>query len=179
LSAISCFFWTMKITRIKMNNKSRQQGFTLIELMITVAIIGILSSVAVPSYMSYVTKSKRTEAKTEVLRIAQLQESYYVQNLSYAKKLNGTGGLGFSSTWRNTETELYRINTQGLPTSCDGTNNSPCSGYRITAQPIVGNGQDNDEKCTRFRLDNTGKKGAKGTGGSGFYNAAVIKECWG
>ena len=66
-----------------MNKKNKQLGFTLIELMITVAILGILSSIAVPSYMTYVTKSKRTEAKTEILRLAQLQESHYIQNLTY------------------------------------------------------------------------------------------------
>ena len=163
--------------RITMINK--QQGFSLIELMMTVAILGILSSIAVPSYMSYVQKSKRTEAKTEVLRIAQLQESYYVQNLSYAKALNGTAGLGFNSASEITETGLYTITTLGTPTTCDGTNNSPCTGYNVVAQPVAGKGQDNDKKCSGgFVITNTGQKGAKGSTDSDFTSATTIKECW-
>jgi len=163
-----------------MNNKYRQQGFTLIELMITVAIIGILSSIAVPSYMSYVTKSKRTEAKTELLRIAQLQESYYVQNLSYAKALNGTVGLGFPGASQTTESGLYSITTLGRPTTCDGTNLKPCTAYNVVALPVAGKGQDNDKKCAKgFVLTNTGWKGAKSATDSDYTSAATIKECWG
>ena len=162
-----------------MNNKYRQQGFTLIELMITVAILGILSSVAVPSYMSYVTKSKRTEAKTELLKVAQLQESYYVQNLSYAKSLNGTTGLGFSGASETTESGLYKITTLGTPTSCDGTNSRPCTGYNVVAVPVAGKGQDKDKKCAKgFVLTNTGRKGAKSATDADFNSAATAKECW-
>ena len=163
-----------------MNNKNKQIGFTLIELMITVAILGIISSVAVPSYMSYVTKSKRTEAKVEMLRTAQLQESHYVQNLSYAKALNGTAGLGFSSASHKTESGLYSITTLGTPTTCDGTNAKPCTGYNVVAQPVSGKGQDKDDKCSKgFVINNTGLKGAKGKDDTDFTSAATIKECWG
>lgn len=161
-----------------MTKKYNQQGFSLIELMIVVAIMGIISSVAVPSYMGYVTKSKRTEAKTELLRIAQLQESYYVQNLSYSKALNS--GLGFTDTAQDTESGLYSVSTTGTPSSCDSTNTNPCTGYSVTAVPVAGKGQDKDDLCSKgFEITNTGKKGAKGEGDSDFDSAAAIKECWG
>lgn len=157
------------------NNK--QQGFTLIELMMTVAILGILSAIAIPSYMSYVTKSKRTEAKTELLRVAQLQESHYVQNLSYAKTLTG---LGFAAATLNTETGLYSIASSATPVACDGTNANPCTGYSIVATPVTGKGQDKDDDCANgFMLTNTGFKGAKSSTDAAFTSAATIQKCWG
>ena len=130
-----------------MINQYKQQGFTLIELMITLAILAILTSIAVPSYMSYVYKSKRTEGKTELLRIAQLQESYYIQNLSYAAALTD---LGFAAASQDTEGGLYTITTKGTTSAeedCDGTNAKPCTGYAVLAVPVAGEGQDKDPKC--------------------------------
>lgn len=160
-----------------MNKNNKQKGFTLIEIMITVGILGIISSIAVPSYMQHVLKSKRTEPKTELLRLAQLQESYYVQNLSYAKTLDG--GLGFPSAVVKTESALYNVWTDGLPFSCDGTNANPCTGYNVVAAVIPGKSQGSDKKCTKFRLNNTGFKGAQSETDTDFTSAKNIKECWG
>lgn len=168
-----------------MINKNKNHGFTLMEMMITVAILGILSAITVPSYVKYVQKSKRTEAKTEILRIAQLQESYYVQNLSYALALNGTGGLGFSGSSLTTESGLYSVQVTGFDgdadnsTTCSGTSASPCIGYRIEATPVSGKGQDNDTDCAGgFRLTNTGAKRAKNSTDSDWSNAATRATCW-
>lgn len=160
-----------------MTKKNKQRGFTLIELMIVVAIIGVLGSIAMPSYMEYVKKSKRMEAKTELLSIAQLQESYYIQNLSYSKALNT--GLGFAAATTETERGLYNISSQGLPTTCNGTNASPCTRYNVTATPVVGKGQDTDEKCTGFLINNTGFKGARSIADSTWHAPKNIKACWG
>ena len=61
-----------------------QIGFTLIELMITVAIIGILSAIAYPSYESYVRKSRRVDAKNALLDLASRQERYFSVNNKYS-----------------------------------------------------------------------------------------------
>lgn len=63
-----------------------QRGFTLIELMITVAIVAILASVAYPSYQQYVIRGKRTAAQAEMMDIANRQQQFLLANRSYATK---------------------------------------------------------------------------------------------
>ena len=63
-----------------MKKLRKHQGFTLIELMIVVAVIGILASIAYPSYREYVAKSRRAEAKTVLLSAQQWMERFYTEN---------------------------------------------------------------------------------------------------
>jgi len=161
---------------------NKQQGFTLIEVMIVVAILGILSAIALPSYSEHVKKGKRTEAKVELLKIAQMQESYFAQNMSYAKDLSQ---LGFSANTIDTETALYTITMGGvLPSSCDHTAATPvsCTEYYVTATPKAGSSQANDTVCTGFRIDHISRKQAIGSGATTFGTAAAniakAKTCW-
>ncbi len=167
--------------------KDNQIGFTLIEVMITVAILGIITSIAYPSYMKQIQKSKRTPAKVELMRIAQLQESYYVQNLSYAKALSGdatVGGLGFAAGDVLSEGGDYKITLQPLKTdgtadtTCTGTSATPCIAYSLIATPVSGKPQSHDGLCTGFRLTNTGAKSAKSTAHTSYGTASVRDACW-
>ena len=67
----------MHSTHFKSTSAHAQLGFTLIELMITVAIIAILAAIALPSYKNYIVKSHRTEAQAAMLSLAQYLESKY------------------------------------------------------------------------------------------------------
>jgi type IV pilus assembly protein PilE len=71
----------------------KQRGFTLIELMITVAIVGILAAVAYPAYTSHIIKGSRAAAKAQMMDIANRQQQYLLANRTYADKttLEGTG----------------------------------------------------------------------------------------
>jgi type IV pilus assembly protein PilE len=147
-----------------------QKGFTLIEIMITVAILGILSAIVLPSYTEHVKKGKRSDAKVELLRLAQMQESYFVQNLSYAKDLTQ---LGFGANTIPTDNTLYAITTDTItPVGCNPLAATPvaCTGFKIKAQPYDNRSQIGDLQCLRFTIDNVGRR----TAGSGTVSASTI-----
>jgi len=129
------------IKKIKVNLK----GFTLIELMITVAIMGILASVAYPSYTSYLTRSNRAEALRELVRVANLQEQFYVDNRTYTADFTN---LGFgSSGWNNLESGNYKIkNTEVVGQT-----------FTLRAQAL-GAQLANDPGCTILEIDEVGSK---------------------
>src|SRR5271155_3424454 len=70
------------------------QGFTLIELVITMVIVAILASIAIPAYNSYVLKSHRTEAKTALLDMASLEERYFTTQNVYSTTTTDLGYTG-------------------------------------------------------------------------------------
>ena len=74
---------------------TRIKGFTLIELMIVVAIIGILAMIGVPSYNRYVAKAKRAEAYMNLSSIYAAEKAYWAEHGTYSAQLNGPGGIGW------------------------------------------------------------------------------------
>ena len=125
----------------------KQAGFTLIELMIVVAIIGIIGAIAFPSYNSYMDKSRRADAKAGMLKIADRQERYYIQNGAYTKTVTD---LGFSDDL--SEEGYYKFSISSQSTAAD---------YTITAkaQGVQANDKNTSAgDCTTMTLDSTGLK---------------------
>jgi type IV pilus assembly protein PilE len=141
----------------------QNRGFTLIELVIVVAIVGILSAIAMPMYRDYVVRANRTEAKTALAEVALAQERYYSVNNQYSTTIASLGTVMSLGNNGLTENGFYSISI---------TAPNPAAGYTLNATPQSKAGQDTD-KCNILTLTSTGSKGVS-TSYSG-YSAA---NCW-
>lgn len=86
----------------------KNKGFTLIELMIVVAIIGILSAIIFPNYTSYMTKLKRSEGRNLLLQIMQQQQRYFTEELTYITDLT-TLGYSYDASGKTPSDDGYYL----------------------------------------------------------------------
>lgn len=141
---------------IKGLNKYNQLGFTLIELMIAILIIGILAKLAVSAYTSSIQQAHRTDAKTALLDLATRQEKFYSVNNQYtnsATSLYG-GSASFPMNVQSGGTAYYAIQT---PTVTAATGSTAAT-FTAQATRIAGTTQATDA-CGDFTITNTGVVG--------------------
>jgi type IV pilus assembly protein PilE len=141
---------------------SLEKGFTLIEVMIVVAIVAIISAIALPSYDESVKRGKRSDGKAYLLDLASQQETFYAQNLSYANSITAPSELNTSAT--STESH-YTLALLALPAGCSSAG-VKCRTFTLTATPVF-----TDDVCTTLTYNNSGTKGYTGTGGT-------VNDCW-
>ena len=143
-------------------------GFTLIELMIAVAVIGILAAIAYPNYVNYVKQGDRSSAKSVLLQDATiLERNYSLANRYDNTFLNGTGSATSGLIMANAPmsgTALYNVAVAFAATTPAGQT------FTLTATPVTGGFMANDI-CGSFTLTNTGLQGVTGT--------ASVATCWG
>ncbi|MXR37714.1 type IV pilin protein [Craterilacuibacter sinensis] len=142
------------------------KGFTLIEMMITVAIIGILTAIAMPSYREYVLRSHRTEATAKISEIQLAQERFFTVNNRYADSLVDLAIANASGASARTENGYYLIQITALNAS---TPIASGGGYSLTAAPQAAGGQSYD-RCGTLSLNSLGVKGQA--------SGISISECW-
>jgi type IV pilus assembly protein PilE len=147
-------------------------GFTLIELMVVVAIATILFAIAIPSYTTYIRQSRRTEAKTAVLDLAGREERYLSTNPSAYTDV--PANLGYTGAWPIVVGSGYYQLTVCSP-ACLPSAIATAPSYTVTATPVAGQSQVNDTQCNSFSVDSVGQQYADGSGGA----AVATPYCWG
>lgn len=137
--------------------RKAQGGFTLLEVMIVVVIVGILAAIAFPSYDEYVKRGKRAEGQAVLNEAAARQERYFAQNNAYITAAADIGKLGMKTSGDAvvSETSLYQLEVGG-----NG------GGYTLTAVQTFG-----DTACGNLTLNALGEKGRSGSG-------KTTEECW-
>ena len=139
----------------------QQRGFTLIEVMMVIGIIGILAAIAIPNYQEYITRSKRSEGTALLSQAAAMQERFFAQNNSYVISNDDLGKLALPKAPVNnavpSENRYYALTVSSV--AADG-------GYTLTATQSIG-----DADCGNLTLNAIGVKGRTGAG-------KTIEQCW-
>jgi type IV pilus assembly protein PilE len=98
-------------------SRSRKTGFTLVELMVTVAIIGILAMVAVPQYSSYVDKTRRKDAQGALMAFANAMERFWTENRTYVGATVGDAGIFPAEAPLDSVPKVYNLSIQSASAS--------------------------------------------------------------
>ncbi len=129
---------------------SQKKGFSLTELMIVVAIIGILATIAIPSFMSYQAKTKQVEAKNNLVAIHTGEVAYFAENNGYVDDFNAIG-FGITGSTQRYYYELGKANVGTLPPGCSASALDKVSSTEFVAVAI-GN-IDGDSTCDVWTID--------------------------
>ena len=134
--------------------RHRMAGVTLLELMAVVVVIGVLATLALPSYRQYVMRAQRTDAKAALLQVATNQERYYLANRTYGTVAQLIAANLLAANGRS-ERGAYQITIAG----------ADANGYTATATPVGGGDFDmgGDAQCASFSITAQGVKSATGS----------------
>ena len=145
---------------------NRASGFTLIELMIVLAIVAILAAVALPSYRESVLRGNRASARAALLESQQFMERFYAANDAYNQdKSTPPVAVALPARLQAVPAEAPKYNLS--------VNAPNANSFTLTATPIG-----TDASCGNLTLTNTGVKGALGVTSTNAANTAIVAACW-
>lgn len=129
-----------------MRHPQKQKGFSLIELVIAMAVLAILVGVAVPAYTSFIQQSNRSVAKTALQDLATRQESYYTLNNTYASQLTSLNYASGTVYVPGGGNNLYALSIASATASL------------FILQAVPQGAQAKDTSCYTYQLDNQGNQ---------------------
>lgn len=147
-------------------------GFTLIELVVAVSIIGILTAIAYPTYLDQVRKSRRSDAHTALTQLANSQEKFYWNCNSYTRFILAGSATAAVSANCNQANSTLGYNTT---TSSNGYYNlsiNPADANGYTLRATATGAQLEDTACRTLTLTSTGQKTSADSGGM------ATTKCW-
>ncbi len=130
------------------NSTRADGGFTLIELMIVVVIVAVLAAIALPAYQQYARETKRSDAHSALLRIANLQEKFFSNNNQYATTATA---LGYATNPAASNDGYWSITIATAPAAP-----APATSFALTANPAGGHV---DAACGAITLNSAGLRG--------------------
>lgn len=132
------------------------KGFTLIEVMITVALVAILAAIAFPSFRDQLIRSHRSDAQIALVKAAAAQERWFTENNSYTNSVGNVGGAN--------SPEGYYTLAVAIPGDTGCTVGARFYCFEVTATPTTLGGQDADTACATLTIDHKGQKTSTGGG---------------
>lgn len=144
-----------------------QQGFSLIELMVVLAIVGILAAIAYPAYTEYVVRTKRSIATSELTQAAARQEQFFLDNKQYAADLTNLGYVA-NPYFVDENGNKYAADQAGVVYRISVTRPT-ATRYTLTATPQNAQATQ-DTRCGALSMDHRGTKTESGTG--------TVSDCW-
>ena len=136
----------------------KPRGFTLLEVLTALVVVGVLAAIAIPSWRSHLLRTRRAEAMNALLAVQRAEDEHFGRNGLYAA---GPAALGLPAT---TEHGAYALQ---ITTSDDGL------AYVASARALAASGQADDARCAEFRIDHNGQRRAFGADG-----VERSPDCW-
>ncbi|WP_026016828.1 type IV pilin protein [Catenovulum agarivorans] len=143
--------------------KCKNSGMTLIELMISIAIVGILAAVAYPAYVDYYAQSYRSDVMRELVKAVNRQEAYYSDQMTYTTNMTN---LGYAADPYVVENSMYTIDVVETE-NMDLTQEFELKATAVTTQ------KNNDPSCASLTINHLGEKSALDSNGND-----STSTCW-
>lgn len=164
----------MRSTPTRAARPTRVAGFTLLELMISLAIVAIMVSIALPTYASYIAKARRADARTQLIQVAQFMQRFYAANDGFlTDRANNNVATQVPANIARSPVDGNKLYDLVIPLGGNPLTNAMT--FTIEMVPVAGGLMASDQ-CGTFTLTSTGLRGVVVGGVAG--SPALRDSCW-